>query len=53
VTAQAEGCVQVKAGICGSNEVVMLSYWECDRIAIATVYSAECALVLSLCTKRA
>lgn len=27
VTAQAEGCVQVKAGICGSNEVVMVSYW--------------------------
>jgi len=27
VTAQAEGCVQVKAGICGPNEVVMLSYW--------------------------
>jgi len=27
VTAQAEGCVQLKAGICGSNEVVMLSYW--------------------------
>lgn len=27
VTAQAEGCVQVKAGICGLNEVVMVSYW--------------------------
>lgn len=27
VTAQAEGCVQVKAGICGANEVVMVSYW--------------------------
>lgn len=27
VTAEAEGCVQVKAGICGSNEVVMVSYW--------------------------
>lgn len=27
VTAQAEGCQQVKAGICGVNEVVMVSYW--------------------------
>lgn len=27
VTAQAEGCIQVKAGICGLNEVVMVSYW--------------------------
>lgn len=27
VTAQAKGCVQVKAGICGLNEVVMVSYW--------------------------
>ena len=27
VTAQAKGCVQVKAGICGSHEVVMVSYW--------------------------
>ena len=27
VTAQAEGCVQVKSGICSPNEVVMVSYW--------------------------
>jgi hypothetical protein len=27
VTAKAEGCVQVKAGICGPNEVIMVSYW--------------------------
>ena len=27
VTAEAEGCVQVKAGLCGLNEVVMVSYW--------------------------
>ena len=26
-TAKAEGCVQVKTGICGPNEVVMVSYW--------------------------
>jgi hypothetical protein len=26
-TAKAKGCVQVKAGICGPNEVVMASYW--------------------------
>src|SRR5919202_4851932 len=27
VTAQAEGCVQIKSGICGPNEVLMVSYW--------------------------
>lgn len=27
VTAKAEGCMQVKAGICGTNEVIMVSYW--------------------------
>lgn len=27
VTAQAKGCMQVKAGICGLNEVIMVSYW--------------------------
>lgn len=27
VTTQARGCVQVKAGICGLNEVIMISYW--------------------------
>jgi Domain of unknown function (DUF4188) len=26
-TTQAAGCVQVKAGICGQNEVIMVSYW--------------------------
>lgn len=26
-TTRAEGCMQVKAGICGPNEVVMVSYW--------------------------
>lgn len=26
-TIQAEGCVQVKAGICAPNEVIMVSYW--------------------------
>ncbi len=26
-TAQATGCVQVKAGICGPSEVIMTSYW--------------------------
>jgi hypothetical protein len=30
VTAQAEGCVQVKAGICGPNEVLMVSYWRSE-----------------------
>ncbi|NJK52207.1 MAG: DUF4188 domain-containing protein [Leptolyngbyaceae cyanobacterium SU_3_3] len=27
VTAEAKGCMQVKAGICGLNEVIMVSYW--------------------------
>ncbi|GAP96671.1 monooxygenase family protein [Leptolyngbya sp. NIES-2104] len=26
-TATSTGCVQVKAGICGANEVIMVSYW--------------------------
>ncbi|MBD2337342.1 DUF4188 domain-containing protein [Calothrix sp. FACHB-156] len=26
-TTKAEGCVQVKAGICAANEVIMVSYW--------------------------
>jgi heme-degrading monooxygenase HmoA len=30
-TAQAPGCIQVKAGICGSQEIVMVSYWVSDR----------------------
>ena len=29
--ATAEGCVQVKAGICGPNEVILASYWEDKR----------------------
>ncbi len=27
VTEAEKGCIQVKAGICGPNEVVMVSYW--------------------------
>ncbi|MEO1590205.1 MAG: DUF4188 domain-containing protein [Cyanobacteria bacterium J06632_22] len=27
VTVKAAGCQQVKAGICGPNEIVMVSYW--------------------------
>jgi len=30
-TAKAEGCVQVKAGICGPHEVVMVSYWRSEQ----------------------
>jgi Domain of unknown function (DUF4188) len=30
-TVKAAGCIQVKAGICGSNEIIMVSYWESDR----------------------
>ncbi|WP_375466951.1 hypothetical protein [uncultured Nostoc sp.] len=29
VTAKAQGCMQVKAGICSLNEVIMVSYWVC------------------------
>ncbi len=30
-TAKAEGCVQMKAGICEPNEVVMVSYWRSEH----------------------
>ena len=30
VTTQAEGCVQVKAGICSPTEVMMVSYWRSE-----------------------
>jgi Domain of unknown function (DUF4188) len=30
VTTQAEGCVQVKAGICSPTEVMMVSYWQSE-----------------------
>lgn len=30
-TAKAEGCVQMKAGICGPKEVVMVSYWRSEH----------------------
>jgi heme-degrading monooxygenase HmoA len=30
-TAKAPGCIQVKAGICSSKEIMMVSYWESDR----------------------
>lgn len=30
-TAKAGGCVQVKAGICGLNEVIMVSYWRSQQ----------------------
>ena len=29
-TVEAEGCVQVKAGICRPNEVIMVSYWRSE-----------------------
>jgi Domain of unknown function (DUF4188) len=31
VTTQAEGCVQVKAGICSPKEVMMVSYWQSEN----------------------
>ncbi len=30
-TNKAEGCVQIKAGICGPNEVVTVSYWRYEH----------------------
>ena len=33
-TVQAPGCIQVKAGICAASEVVMVSYWESERLLI-------------------
>jgi hypothetical protein len=30
-TAKAEGCVQVKAGICGPDEVIVVSYWRSEH----------------------
>ncbi|BAY13245.1 monooxygenase family protein [Calothrix sp. NIES-2098] len=30
-TIQSQGCVQVKAGICGINEVIMVSYWRSEQ----------------------
>jgi heme-degrading monooxygenase HmoA len=30
-TAKAPGCLQVKAGICGPQEIVMVSYWESEQ----------------------
>lgn len=30
-TAKAIGCVQVKAGICGADEVIMISYWRSEQ----------------------
>ncbi|WP_017652430.1 monooxygenase family protein [Fortiea contorta] len=30
-TTEAEGCVQVKAGLCGVNEVIMVSYWRSEQ----------------------
>ncbi|MBD1866857.1 DUF4188 domain-containing protein [Cyanobacteria bacterium FACHB-471] len=30
-TVKAEGCVQVKAGICSPNEVIVVSYWRSEQ----------------------
>ena len=30
-TKRAQGCLQVKAGICGPQEVVLVSYWESEQ----------------------
>ncbi|NET59303.1 MAG: DUF4188 domain-containing protein [Symploca sp. SIO2E6] len=31
VTTEAEGCVQVKAGICSPKELIMVSYWHSEK----------------------
>ena len=38
--ATAEGCVQVKAGICGLNEVVLASYWE-DKSGLGKFFKSQ------------
>ena len=38
--ATAEGCVQVKAGICGVNEVVLASYWE-DKGGLGKFFKSQ------------
>jgi len=38
--ATAEGCVQVKAGICGINEVVLASYWE-DKSGLGKFFKSQ------------
>lgn len=40
VTAQASGCVQVKAGICGLNELVLVSYWV-DVASLKNFFKSE------------
>lgn len=30
-TFKAPGCIQVKAGICGVKEIIMVSYWESEQ----------------------
>lgn len=36
----AEGCIQVKAGICGKNEVMLVSYWK-NQVSLATFFKSE------------
>jgi hypothetical protein len=38
--ATAEGCVQIKAGICGINEVVLASYWE-DKSGLGKFFKSQ------------
>lgn len=39
-TAEAEGCVQVKAGICGPKEVMVVSYWR-DEASLKKFFRGE------------
>jgi len=38
--ATAEGCVQLKAGICGINEVVLASYWK-DKSDLGKFFKSQ------------
>ena len=38
--ATAEGCIQLKAGICGINEVVLASYWE-DKSGLGKFFRSQ------------
>jgi Domain of unknown function (DUF4188) len=39
-TVKSPGCVQVKAGICSPNEIIMVSYWDSD-LALQQFFRGE------------
>jgi GNAT superfamily N-acetyltransferase len=49
VTTQAEGCVQVKAGICSPTEVMMVSYWRSEHNLVQQQFQAGRVWVAADC----